>query len=129
MKVCLRRNFYTRCKALVQWSLSDDYDYSGDLFLFYYFFRSKMSSSSVVSKDVGDFVSSYASKEKIHLLRSGMDVSSSEDEDRIILEIRSPLDRVTTHVSFKPHFIPLVLPPFIKDMGFIFPLSLFPLRY
>lgn len=84
----------------------------------------KISSSFVVSKDVDDFVSS-SSEEQIHLFVSGVYVSSLENEERVVLEICSPSERVILPVSLEPHLLYLLFYlPVIRDMGF-FPLSPF----
>lgn len=85
-----------------------------------------MSSSSVVPKGASDFVSTYISKEQIHLFRSGVDVSFSRDEDRVILEIWLTSKRVTSPISFNTQSSYLYFyPPFIKDTGVLFPISVF----
>lgn len=85
-----------------------------------------MSISSIMSKDVRDFRSSYTFDEQILLFWSGMKVSSSGDEDWVILEACSPSERVTTLVSSdhpSSHFFFYLY--FIKDMKVLFPISHF----
>lgn len=85
-----------------------------------------MSSSFVVPKGASDFVSTYISEEQIHLFRSGVDVSFSRDEDRVILEIWLTSKRVTSPISFNTQSSYLYFyPPFIKDTGVLFPISVF----
>lgn len=70
----MRWGSYNRCRVLRQFSLYDDYDVDGDLFLFYSFLMNKIAYSSVVSKDTGDFVSSYTPEEQIHMFQYGVDI-------------------------------------------------------
>lgn len=102
-KVCLRQGLYVRCRALGKQSLSNNYDGGAEFFCCLVFSGKK----NVFLLRGGDFfhtldVSSYASEEQINLLRSKVDVSSSEDQDLIILEICLPSERVTLTVSSKP---------------------------
>lgn len=54
-----------------------------------------MTSPSVVSKKVVDIRSPYTTKEKILFFRAEMDIMSSKDEEMVILEACSSLERVT----------------------------------
>lgn len=95
-------------------------------YLFYYFLINKIYSSFVDPKSTNDSSSSYTFEEQICILMMGVDVSSSRNEDWVILEICLPFERVTSLVPFDspfPYFY--FYPPFIKDMGVIFPLSAF----
>lgn len=57
-----------------------------------------------MSKDARDFGSSYTYSEQVLHFQSGVKVSSSEDENQVIHEACSPLERVTIFVSFNPPF-------------------------
>src|SRR4051812_15517609 len=83
-----------------------------------------MSTYSIMSKDAADFRSSYTFEQQIRLFRSEVDVSFLADEDRVILKIYLPLEKVTINVFFKPPSKYLYFySSFNKDMGVIFPLS------
>lgn len=57
-------------------------------------FSGKMSSSSVVSKGAGDFVSIFTFEEHIYIFLAGVGVSSSTNGDRVILENFLPSEMI-----------------------------------
>lgn len=68
-----------------------------------------MSPSFIVSNGTGDFATTFSSDEHICVFLKGVGISSSEDDDRVIMESCLPLERVTMPISSLPLIVLLFL--------------------